>query len=206
MTEKQKEQINTWEQALEKIKTVFTGPAVEPLESRVKTLFMLAKQTEDGAIVELGTHHGYGAFALTYGSQAGYKVDVVTVDEYTNKKGWAGEQYSSGDEKIFADNRQKLGFEEHPLLIKYDALQLADYWPGYLPVSLLYIDTGQSQKLISDITYAWLKHVAINGVIAFRDTTRRELGTNKITAQLISTGCYKHFYSDKYFVCVRKEQ
>lgn len=200
--------ITTADQAIEKIDTVFKGPAREPYEYRVRDLFNLAKHVERGVIVELGTHHGYGAFALAYGSAAGHGVPVITIDDYNNHVGWAGEKYNLDDYKIFQQNINALGFDFGDIvLIRQDAVFMGEIWKESAydnDIGLLYIDTGVSKEHIQEIVNVWKSNISIGGIMLFRDTTTRSLGTDAICKQLIGTGIWKFVLSNKYFTGIAR--
>ena len=112
----------------------------QAITRRVEVLYNLAKKAKDGVIVELGTYWGYGGIALAFGSQDGDKIQIYTIDDYTEKRGWASEQYGPYDRDVFYRNRRKSGLEEKIIHIQQEALEVAASW-GCGPIALLYIDT-----------------------------------------------------------------
>lgn len=200
--------MGSYEEAVEKIDKVFKGPAREPYTFRVCELFNAAKQIERGVIVELGTHHGYGAFALAYGAMSGSGVAVITIDDYAHRHGWAGESYDMNDYKVFMQNMNALGFSFGDIVhIRQDITFMGEIWQGSAydgEVSLLYIDTGTSKEHVQEITDVWKQNVAVGGIMMYRDTTNRVLGTDKICSTLIKEGDWSLVSSNKYFTNIMR--
>lgn len=137
----------------------------------------LASQVTSGVIVELGTYLGYGAIALC----AGASVPVYTVDDYQNRKGWAGEVYYPKDrEKLFRNCQLA---KVYPVTLQYDARLLANDWGNFYPlvdesnldVSLLVWDLGVPARLCEDFD-AWSSHVT--GKFVIHDTDDNRLGSD----------------------------
>ena len=187
--------------------TVFDGPSVDALTRRVRVLYNLAKDCKKGEIVELGTHHGYGAFALAYGIREPLTPVhdyIFTVDDYTEKKGWAGEPYGQADFSIFVDKRRRLKLQPDVVWIGRTAIEAADAFDKG-EVGLLYIDTGVVKEL-PDIFNAWADKMCNGGIVAFRDTLTRSLGCDKIAANAVLSGKFMMIESpDQYFILLRRE-
>lgn len=192
------------DRALDKIMTVFDGPSVEALERRVRVLFNLAKDCKNGAIIELGTYHGYGAFALAYGIKEGHRDEgVFTVDDYIERKGWAGEPYGESDFSVFNEKRSRLDLRTAIAHIRKDAIEAAELFEDG-EVGLLYIDTGQIEVL-PKIFDAWKDKVMDCGIVAFRDTLNRALECDKIASKAILSGKFSYLESpDLYFILLKR--
>lgn len=199
-------EVDTAERAVEKILTVFDGPSVEALTRRVHVLYNLAKDHRKGEIVELGTHHGYGAFALTYGAMSSVPsnhVPIYTVDDYAEKTGWAGEHYGVEDYSIFRDKRRKLGIAGKITHLLMEAINASTMF-NESEVGLLYIDTGQ-KEILPKIFEAWEDKVCDCGIVAFRDTLNRALGCDKIAANAVLSGKFSMIESpDEYFILLKR--
>lgn len=194
------------DRAIEKIMTVFDGPSVDALTRRVLVLYNLAKDCKKGEIVELGTYHGYGAFALAYGIREPFTPAhdyIFTVDDYTEKHGWAGEPYGQADFSIFMDKRRKLRLQADVVWIGKDAVEAAEFFDDG-EVGLLYIDTGVIEEL-PKIFNAWKDKICDGGIVAFRDTLTRSLGCDKIAANAVLDGKFAIVDSpDQYFILLRR--
>jgi hypothetical protein len=150
-----------------------------------KTLsfYKLAMEAKGGAIVELGAYRGYGTIALCKGAERGLGQEVHPVDLYADMNGWAGESYSTRDEKIFWKNVDHAGVK--PILHRNSFIREASFWNGD-PVSLLIWDGGVTPAL-EDVA-AWLKHIIPGGVLAMRDTMTYSLHCDKAAELIAANG------------------
>ncbi len=128
----------------------------------------LASEVKEGVIVELGTYLGYGAIALCTGAS----VPVYTVDDYQNRKGWAGEVYYPIDKGAFIRNCATANII--PILLERDARFAADNWHTD-NVSLLVWDLGIPARLCEDFE-AWQPYITDKFVI--HDTDDNRLGSD----------------------------
>jgi len=196
---------------------IFTGPSVEALNRRVVMLYNLAKNVEKGVIVELGTHHGYGAIALAFGTRAGHNRPVYTVDDYVGRKDWIRTKYPPSDYNTFQNNIAATGTTEI-IHIKKSAFDAGAEWctDAYLnkhnvgpahfvyKVGLLYIDTGNAETTKYDF-WAWAPHIMKGGIVAMRDTNARNVGTDIVAKQAVKTGQFGELDSpDAWFVILEK--
>jgi predicted O-methyltransferase YrrM len=174
-----------------------------PLERRARVLYRYAKMCRHGNIVELGTHLGFGAFSLAYGTLAGFKCPVTTVDDYKSREGWVKEIYQPVDEVIFRSNRERLTYlnDINLKLLRMDARMAAKNIEG---VSLLFVDLSPAIKKILDI---WHDSMLVGGLVVFRDTIERSLGYDRIADRGIRSG--KWIYrpeKDPFFIIVEKAE
>lgn len=138
---------------------------------KYQQLETLASQVDNGVIVELGTYLGYGAIALCTGAS----VPVYTIDDYQNRKGWAGEVYYPGDFEIFLRNRSEAGIDVAHLFEDVRNMAGLDYWLKVGGVSLLVWDLGILARLCEDFD-AWSPH--ITGKFVVHDTDDNRLGSD----------------------------
>ena len=136
------------------------------LMRKCEALYGLAKRAEGGCIVELGTFHGCGTIPLAYGAQAGYGVPVYTVDDYVEKKGWAGEPYCPQDMARFLDCIMAAGVRGEVTLIQKTVTDAVRSWAR--PISLLFWDLGMRDRLASDFL-AWGQRIVPGGAFAVRE-------------------------------------
>ncbi len=136
----------------------------------------LASEVNQGVIVELGTYLGYGAIALCTGAS----VPVYTVDDYQNRKGWAGEVYYPNDKEVMFRNLQEA--KVYPTTIQYDAKDAINDWELFYPlsspkpdISLLVWDLGIPARLCEDFE-AWRPY--ITGKFVVHDTDDNRLGSD----------------------------
>ena len=150
----------------------------------------LASEVAEGVIVELGTYLGYGAIALCTGAS----VSVYTVDDYQNRKGWAGEVYYPYDKKVFISNRAIASVR--PVLLEYDAQFAANNWHTD-NVELLVWDLGVPARLCEDFE-AWERH--ITGKFVIHDTDDNRLGSD-----LLNPEGWNKYKDGVFWILERKE-
>src|SRR5574341_1681203 len=96
-----------------------------PRMDKARSLFALAGEVKSGAIVELGTYHGCGAISLAWGALG---LPVITIDDYTEKKGWIGEPYGPKDRGIFRESIARAGVTIQITLFDMDVDKVSDWW------------------------------------------------------------------------------
>lgn len=151
------------------------GALPAPRVEKVKTLFRLAYNCQQGSIVELGTYHGIGTAALCIGAElSATGLQVYTVDDFIDRKGWIGENYVPDDYDIFRNHMKNL--ELSPILIKLSARDAGTSWK--MPIGVLFWDCGVVGQMTDDIML-WEKHVLQGGHIYLHDTVDRVLGSTE---------------------------
>lgn len=155
-----------------------------PRAAKLLTLYDLAKEADPatGAIVELGTFLGYGAIALWYGSFAGKKASVFTVDAYVDRQGWANELYGLHDYSCAIGNFHRASII-HPRnydgqtpffgQVIDDALRAANDWNE--SISLFFWDLGVHNSVAQSLD-AWRNWFVSGTVLALHDTNDGRLG------------------------------
>ena len=157
-------------------------------ESLAGTLTALAEAVPEGScIVELGTYHGKGTIALAKGASKG--VEVITVDDYKEKKGWIGEPYGPSDALVFFENIFKEGI--HVTLKRMSIEDAVKLWTR--PIGLLYWDIGVSGSFDTDFS-DWSPFIIPGGVFIAKDTPSNHLGTFPVIDQAISEGWERFNY------------
>lgn len=155
------------------------------------TFYNLAKQVpKDGVVVELGTFHGIGVSALTFGANDGNQVAVFTIDSYTRKRGWAGEIYDSEDKHVFDKNMHYLGtaYQLQPLLLVGTFVDIAHTWDKRIPIKLLVWDGGVTP--LQEDFMCWERFLATGAKVALHDTQSGTLGSDKLCKILLDSGKY----------------
>lgn len=165
----------------------------EPRIDKCHTFYELAKNNNEGVIVELGTYLGIGVSALSFGAHDGYDWDVFTIDSYTRKHGWAGEEYTHEDKAAFLDNMLKLKekFGLMPFLVVGQFNQVAHTWIPKLNVGLLIWDGGVADVYESFIS--WERYVEIGSKVAFHDTRDGYFGIKKLCDDLVNSGKFAEY-------------
>lgn len=132
-------------------------------------LTKLASKVTEGCIVELGSYHGKGARALAREAQ----VQVYSIDDYTEKRGWINEPYGPEDEDIFWETVGQL----EVLQLKMTIDEAIEIWEE--PIGLLYWDTGMTDRFAHDWEL-WRQHILPGGIFIAKDTPSDHLGTFSI--------------------------
>ena len=148
-------------------------------------LFDLASEVQKGCIVELGTFHGAGTIVLARGARAGYGVQVYTIDDYTERRGWIGESYVPKDKWIFKKNMRDAKVEA--TLIQKDIHEAVFGW--HEPIGMLYWDTGAKNRFWLD-WLDWNKHIVRGGVAVLKDAGHGDLGVTERIREICSTGVF----------------
>lgn len=142
---------------------------------KLQSLIQLASEVENGVIVELGTFLGLGAIALALGADEG--THIFTIDDYTDKKGWASERYGEEDRLLFQDNVRFSGMEDRITLVHDECLAACEEWE--VPVDLIYWDLGINSRLMEDFV-CWREHLKHGGIFAIHDTLNQVLGSREV--------------------------
>ena len=151
-----------WETAFEILRSFSDWPSIR--RNKIREFYVLASQAKNGCIVELGTFRGLGAISLALGANDGFGAQVFTIDDRIPKQGWAGEPYTSEDERYCMQNIKTAGVSVKTIV--GDSIEIAESWDE--PVSLLVWDIGAFDRLELDFP-VWEKHVVPSGRIAIKD-------------------------------------
>lgn len=159
--------------SLATIANLFDMP--KPRADKCHSLYNLAKSAKaPGVILELGTYHGCGALALYFGTQAGGRLQVVTVDDYEEKQGWAGEPYGAADEFTAVQNFINAGVPKPEIFMwKAECNAAAKGFPHI--VSLFWWDLGCANRIEFDVI-AWRRRFRDGTLVALHDTADGRLG------------------------------
>lgn len=139
-------------------------------------LTKLASKVTEGCIVELGSYHGKGARALAREAQ----VQVYSIDDYEEKRGWINERYGSEDEEIFWLTVGDL----RVIQLKMSFDHAAEIWEE--PIGLLYWDPGMTNRFVNDFNL-WAPHVIVGGIFIIKDTVQGHLGTHNMIQVAIAS-------------------
>lgn len=159
------------------------------LMKKCEALYGLARQVEEGCIVELGTHHGCGTIPLAFGAWAGNRGPVYTIDDYTKKEGWAGEGYYPQDKARFLDCIRVAGVQDRVMLIEKDVTKANKGWS--LPIALLFWDLGMRDRLSFDF-WAWGHLIIPGGIFAIREGGDRFLGSREVMKSAVESGVWAY--------------
>jgi len=160
---------------------------------RAEVLYDLAKEASDGAIVEIGTHHGFGAIALASGSRDGAGVPIYTVDPSEPAFIWTGHtMYGQGDRAVLLRNLLEANVTDLVRIVGLDARQA---WAAFKEddISLLFWDIGISLKKpgMKEAIDEWITKIRVGGILALGETFGGHLGTDDYIADLVKMGTYR---------------
>lgn len=138
-------------------RSVITGVPGWESENEQRLLYTLAQGVyENGLIVEIGAEYGMSASLFCKGAHE--SVDIWSIDLFP------------GD--LFDKHRSNLreaGFGDRSQQFKGDSVQVEKNWGGHRTIDLLFIDGDHSYNGCKRDIDAWVKHVAVDGVVAFHD-------------------------------------
>ncbi len=171
----------------------FPDPYQNPRMDKARSLYKLAREAKGGVIVELGTYHGCGAISLAWGTAAGGKLPVITIDDYTPKRGWIGEPYGPQDRVKFWNNVHLAGMGKKIELLEMDVDAALEYWIEDIqpaPVALLFWDIG-GKRLFEDFL-KWSSLIVQGGVFAIHDTADCKFGLDQVRLKAQAAGEWKY--------------
>ena len=153
---------------------------LSPLAEKITAL---TEQVPDGScIVELGTFHGKGTIALAQGVELSDRdIEIITVDDFKEKKGWIGEHYGPEDAVIFYENIKNCGIQVQIIHSRMNFDEAAKMWTR--PIGLLYWDPGVPGRFEND-WLNWSPFVVPDGIFIAKDTAQGHLGTFPVIEQL----------------------
>lgn len=164
------------ENALDWIDGKFNPNHISWRTRKIELLFDLARRVEDGCIVELGTDEGMGALALYFGTQAGHKRPVYTIDPYV--KCWSSALTTGWNEEkeaIFHKNMREFRVARKIVQVKKSAQDAAENWRHQ--VGLLFWDTTVDGANMADDLELWDKHLFPGSFFVARDKEEGTYGT-----------------------------
>jgi len=126
-------------------------------DREVKRLFLLARHSKEGAVVEIGSWRGRSTAYLAKAAEAaGIGNKVYGIDSHFE-----------GSEQIFRDNMEKAGLNHIVVPIVMRSEDAIKQWSD--PISLLFIDGGHDYESVWRDFTLYEPWVIDGGVIAFHD-------------------------------------
>jgi len=173
----------TESEAIDLLKSLYESP--QPRVEKWRTLFRLANRSS-GRIFELGTYWGSGAIALALG--ASREQIVYTVDDYTDRTGWAGEKYGKSDKEMFeffVDKAEPYFPHTYIHLIEMDTDKALSQCT--VDIGLIFWDLG-CKNGIGRTLDGWLQHIQPGGILAIHDTYSNLFGAGDYVKRLVHDG------------------
>lgn len=160
------------------------------LMMKCDALYEMAKVADGGRVLELGAYHGCGTIALAFGVRAGPMslglARIYTIDDHSNRRGWAGENYYTQDAARFHDCVRVAGV--NVTLFSMNVDEAFTKWDQ--PIALLFWDLGMKNRLRDDFL-KWGRHVISGGVFAIREGDKKgkpQLGSEHVMRQATRQG------------------
>lgn len=180
--------IDSFQSLLEQLRTIDEMPEHRVL--KCETLFKLARSTESGAIVELGTYLGIGAISLYYGSHLCSGLPVYTIDDYADRTGWAGEKYSRENFQHCQRNFTTLSANVAQIVSGFR--EACETHLENIKIGLLVWDAGGFEA--EGEIECFLPRIVSGGFVYLHDTADGKLGASKYINSLIKTKKYSGVY------------
>jgi predicted O-methyltransferase YrrM len=129
---------------------------------QAQALFDGARNAPDGAIIEIGSHHGRSTIILARGAGSGTRIHAI--DPFDNAR-WGGGEQSL---RIFRDNIERAGVAHmiHPF--RGISAEAVESWSGG-PIALLYIDGAHDLASVLIDIDGWEPHVVSGGLVFIHD-------------------------------------
>ena len=152
-------------------------------------LYELGKATKDGCIIEVGSYRGRSTMALGRGSMDGHRVPVFAIEPHEEFTGILGGQFGPDDRAAFFRAMLDSQCYEIVRLINLSSEQVTTHWTK--PVALLWLDGDHSYEGVSRDMCCWSPHLTANAIVAFHDSTDRNIGPHKVIDELLETGLFR---------------
>lgn len=151
-------------------------------------LFQLARQTEHGCIVEVGSYRGRSTIALALGARNGLGVPVYAFDPHESFTGVFGGEFGASDRAAFYRNMLRSGCYREVRLINQDSATVSPGWTKQ--VALLWIDGDHSFEGVSRDFKAWLPHLSPDAKVVFDDSIDPRMGPTRLIAEILADGAF----------------
>lgn len=165
-------------------------------------LYCLAKNVNDGCIVEIGSYRGRSSVFLGRGSIDGKNVPVYAIDPHKSFIGVLGGVFGPQDRTAFYRAMLENSCSEIVSLINLSSENFFLSWNE--PISLLWIDGDHSYEGVNRDFKCWVPHLQTKAMIAFDDATDPKLGPYKLINELIASGKFEEIMSVGKIVVIRQ--
>ncbi len=152
-------------------------------------LYDLARQVEDGCILEIGSYRGRSTVALALGARAGLGPPVFAIEPHEPFSGVLGGNFGPADRGAFYRNMLRSGCFEEVRLINLDSATVAPGWRK--PIGLLWIDGDHSYEGVKRDFECWFPHLTDEAKIAFDDSLDPELGPARLIREILGRGAFE---------------
>lgn len=136
-----------------------------PIE--LSLLYQLARATDSGAIVEIGSYLGRSTVVLANAERDSGGESIVAVDPHTAALGYRGEQPQNTLTEFLA-NIERAGVTSFVRLMHMKSAQAAAEWDGS-PVRLLFVDGWHSYEAVIEDVSGWAPFFGEGTCVVFDD-------------------------------------
>lgn len=176
-------------------------------EHKCLVLYELAKQSAEGAIVEIGSLHGKSTLALALGSREGRKNKVFAVDPFKPYDDKPTTQViyakNSPDYEEFLKNIERFGMQGIVFPIKKTSEEAAKEWKEQ--VSLLFIDGNHLLEEVRKDYNNWKQFLLPGAKIVLDDAYSCFPGPLLIAKEIKESKEFKNFSRPKYMAIAEKK-
>ncbi|HVT87925.1 MAG TPA: class I SAM-dependent methyltransferase [Tepidisphaeraceae bacterium] len=158
----------------------------------------------EGSIVEIGSFHGSSAAALALGSRKGNHPRIYSIDPYEPfAPPDSRRTYGPHDRVFLLRTILSAGVAEDVWLINLPSVAASRAWSG--PISLLWIDGDHSYEGAKADFDAWSPFVIPGGLVAFDDTTDKNLGPWRVIDEALQTGQFERHAAHGKIAVLRRQ-
>ncbi len=154
----------------------------------VALLFELARDLEDGCIVEVGSYRGRSAAALACGALAGSRQPVFAVEPHEEFRGVHGGKFGPEDRAAFYRAMLETGCYRNVRLVNVSSEVVTPGWSR--PVGLLFLDGDHTWEGVRRDFRCWEPHLVAGARLALDDTDDPDLGPRRLADELVSSGAW----------------
>jgi len=149
----------------------------------VHKLYELAKDVEDGCIVEVGSYRGRSTSALASGvKDSGSDVPIYAIDPHEKFQGELGGEFGPNDRAAFFRSMLRSEAYEFVRLVNLSSEVVGPGWDK--PVSLLWLDGDHTYEGVKRDLGCWKPHLSPEAIVVFDDATNPELGPYKLIDEI----------------------
>jgi predicted O-methyltransferase YrrM len=152
-------------------------------------LYELAREVEDGCIVEVGSYRGRSTVVLARGAAAGKGAPVYAVEPHEPFVGVLGGEFGPEDRAAFFRNMVRTGAYEQVRLLNTSSEILSPGWSE--PVALLWLDGDHSYDGVKRDFDSWERHLLPDADLVLDDADDPELGPSRLVEELKARGWEK---------------
>jgi Methyltransferase domain len=149
-------------------------------------LYELARSVNTGCIVEIGCYRGRSTSALAFGSIAGFRAPVYSIDPQESFVGPCGGEFGPIDRGFYMQRIVDLGLFYVVRLVNLSSESLSGSWP--MPVGLLWIDGDHNYESVVRDFWAWKEKLSDDASVVLHDASDPAWGPGRLAREIAATG------------------